>query len=134
DKLEIEPALLSLVCERLNEKRKGRGQRTIDAALLNAPGNTIIGDFYQHCVADVPDKTRRFIEDDLITEGGFRNSYPLLDALERARSPSPCCASWWIAAYCASTISSVSSVWNSSTAGSRTWCASTGTGSESACG
>ena len=83
DKLELEPALLSLVCAGLNEKRKGRGQATIDAALLNATGKAIIGDFYQRCVADVPDKTRRFIEDALITEGGFRNSYPLQDALDR---------------------------------------------------
>lgn len=83
EKLEIEPALLSLVCEGLNDKRKARGQATIDAALLEATGTAIIGDFYQRCVADVPDKTRRFVEDALITEGGFRNSYPLQDALDQ---------------------------------------------------
>jgi hypothetical protein len=83
DKLDIEPALLSLLCEGLNEKRKARAQPTIDATLLRETGNAIIGDFYQRCVRDVPDKTRRFIEDDLITEGGFRNSYPLQDALEQ---------------------------------------------------
>jgi WD40 repeat protein len=83
DKLEIEPALLSLVCAGLNERRKARGQAEIDAALLRETGESIIGDFYQRCVADVPDKTRRFIEDALITEGGFRNSYPLQDALDQ---------------------------------------------------
>ncbi len=31
----------------------------------------------------MPEKTRRFVEDDLITEGGFRNSYPLEDALDQ---------------------------------------------------
>jgi len=83
DRLELEPALLSLVCEGLNAKRKARGQATIDAALLNETGNAIIGDFYRRCVADVPPRTRRFIEDALITERGFRNSYPLRDALDQ---------------------------------------------------
>jgi hypothetical protein len=83
EKLEIEPALLSLVCEGLNEKRKTRAQATIGAALLKETGNTIIDDFYWRCVADVPERTRRFIEDALITEGGFRNSYPLQDALDQ---------------------------------------------------
>jgi WD40 repeat protein len=85
DKMELEPALLSLVCEGLNEKRKSRAQATIDAALLKETGAAIIGDFYQRCVADVPEKTRRFIEDALITEGGFRNSYPLQDALDQGQ-------------------------------------------------
>lgn len=83
DKLEIEPALLSLVCAGLNETRKARGQATIDAALLDETGAAIIGDFYRRCVAGVPEKTRRFIEDALITEGGFRNNYPLRDALDQ---------------------------------------------------
>src|SRR5215211_5546190 len=61
-----------LVCEGLNDKRKARAQTTIDAELLKETGNTIIDDFYQRCMVDVPDKTRRFIEDFLITEGGFR--------------------------------------------------------------
>jgi len=87
--LELEPALLSLVCEGLNEKRKARGQATIDAALLSETGNAIIGDFYRRCVADVPEKTRRFIEDALITEGGFRNSYPLQDALDQGQLTEP---------------------------------------------
>ena len=89
DKLEIEPALLSLVCAGLNAKRMARGQATIDAALLADTGEAIIGDFYQRCVADVPDKTRRFIEDALITEGGFRNSYPLQDALDQGALTEP---------------------------------------------
>ena len=89
EKLEIEPALLSLVCEGLNEKRKARAQATIDAALLKETGAAIIDDFYQRCVVDVPDKTRRFIEDALITEGGFRNSYPLQDALDQGALTEP---------------------------------------------
>jgi WD40 domain-containing protein len=89
DKLEIEPALLSLLCEGLNEKRKASGLATIDAALLEETDEAIIGDFYRNCVADVPEKTRRFIEDALITEGGFRNSYPLQDALDQGLLTEP---------------------------------------------
>ncbi len=79
----MSPALLSLVCAGLNEKRKARSLASIDSALLKATGSAIIDDFYQGCVADVPGRTRRFIEDALITEGGFRNSYPLQDALDQ---------------------------------------------------
>jgi hypothetical protein len=88
EKLEIEPALLSLVCAGLNEKRKVRAQATIEAALLKETGAAIIDDFYQRCTVDVPDKKRRFIEDALITEGGFRNSYPLQSAIRKRREPS----------------------------------------------
>ena len=83
DRLEIEPALLSLVASGLNERRRALGQNTIDAGLLRKTGAAIVGDFYERCVADMAPATRRFIEDELITEGGFRNSYPLDDALEQ---------------------------------------------------
>jgi len=81
--LEIEPALLSLVCAGLNEKRKARGELVIDARLLEETGESIIGDFYGRCVAGVPQVTQRFIENVLITESGYRNSYPLQDALDQ---------------------------------------------------
>jgi len=88
-KLEIEPALLSLLCEGLNEKRKALVLTTIDATLLKETGPAIIGDFYRNCVANVPEKTRRFIEDALITESGFRNSYPLEDAMDQGLLTEP---------------------------------------------
>ena len=89
EKLEIEPALLSLLCAGLNEKRKARALATIDAALLKETGQAVIRDFYENCVVDIPEKTRRFIEDALITEGGFRNSYPLQDALDQGLLTEP---------------------------------------------
>ena len=89
EKLETEPALLSLLCAGLNEKRKARALATIDAALLKETGQAVIRDFYENCVVDIPEKTRRFIEDALITEGGFRNSYPLQDALDQGLLTEP---------------------------------------------
>jgi hypothetical protein len=54
DKLEIEPALLSMVCEGLNERRKALLHPTIDAKLLEQTGASIIGDFYRVAYATFP--------------------------------------------------------------------------------
>ncbi len=79
--LTIEPALLSLVCTGLNERRKAAHKAAIDQALLSGTGAAIVTEFYEACVRDLPDRARRFIEDELITEGGFRNSYSRDDAI-----------------------------------------------------
>ncbi len=78
---EIEPALLSLFCRGLNEQRKRQGKPNFDAALLVGAGQSIISDYYASCVESLPDAARRFIETDLITEKGFRNSYAKEDAV-----------------------------------------------------
>jgi hypothetical protein len=41
--LEVEPALLSLVCHGLNEKRKAQGKPTFDRALLQGAGQANLG-------------------------------------------------------------------------------------------
>src|SRR5439155_25623826 len=41
DKLEIEPALRSLVCAGINERRTARGQSEIDAALWKETGASV---------------------------------------------------------------------------------------------
>src|SRR4029450_2158489 len=78
---EIEPALLSLFCRGLNEQRKRQGKPHFDAALLDGAGQSIISDYYASCVESLPDAAGRFIETDLITEKGFRNSYAKEDAV-----------------------------------------------------
>jgi WD40 repeat protein len=78
--LAVEPALLSLVCHGLNEKRKAQGKATFDAALLQGTGRTVIADYYQQAVGDLPDQVQRFIENELITERGFRKPCDLDDA------------------------------------------------------
>jgi hypothetical protein len=81
---EIEPALLSLVCAELNKLRQnGRPpQPSINADLLKGTGASIIADFYLRQVAKVPSGTRRFIEEELLTEGGYRTSFPIAEALK----------------------------------------------------
>jgi len=81
--LTVEPALLSLFCRGVNEHRKRDGKTRFDEALLAGGKETIVTDFYRTSLNDQPDKVRRFVEEELITEHGFRNSYSVEDALNR---------------------------------------------------
>jgi len=90
ENLIIEPALLSLVCTGLNERRKGPPWKShIDAELLQGTGHAIIAEFYEGCVRGLPERARRFIEEQLITERGFRNPYPKEDALNQGGVTEP---------------------------------------------
>src|SRR5207247_4904355 len=59
---EIEPALLSLFCRGLNERRKRQGADRFDAQLLEGAQQSIIADYYRSCVEGLPDSVSRFIE------------------------------------------------------------------------
>ena len=76
----VEPALLSLVCSGLNERRKAQGKTVFDVELLAGSGQSIIADYYAKSVGDLPERTQRFIENELITERGFRKPCDLDDA------------------------------------------------------
>ncbi len=78
---EVEPALLSLFCRGLNEARKRAGKAKIDQALLEGAKQTIIADYYTGCFEGMPDTVARFVESELITEKGFRNSHARDDAV-----------------------------------------------------
>jgi tetratricopeptide (TPR) repeat protein len=80
-RIEVEPSLLSLVCHELNNKRRTQGQNTITADLLAGSSDAILHDFYERCLADQVPAVRSFVEDQLLTDSGFRESI----ALERAR-------------------------------------------------
>lgn len=71
---EIEPSLLSLVCRELNTTRIAHGDAEISAALLAGSRDTILTEFYERALADQPAGVRRVIEDDLLTESGYRES------------------------------------------------------------
>jgi WD40 repeat protein len=72
--LEIEPALLSVVCARLNEKRIAKGLPHIEKHLLDTNRDTIIEDFYQSAMKGLSANVRRMVEEGLLTDGGFRDS------------------------------------------------------------
>ena len=79
--LEVEPALLSLVCRELNNRRLSLGLAQITADLLAGSSEHILRDYYERCVGDQPPAVRAFVEDELLTDSGFRENM----ALERAR-------------------------------------------------
>ncbi len=80
-RIEVEPSLLSLVCHELNNKRRVLRQSTITPDLLAGSSDAILHDFYERCLADQAPAVRRFVEDQLLTDSGFRENI----ALERAR-------------------------------------------------
>ncbi|HEY5365327.1 MAG TPA: hypothetical protein VIL19_02550 [Casimicrobiaceae bacterium] len=71
---EVEPSLLSLICRELNNARIAQGRAEISADLLAGSRDTILTEFYERSLADQPPAIRRFIEDELLTESGFRES------------------------------------------------------------
>jgi hypothetical protein len=79
--LEVEPALLCLVCRELNNRRQALGLPHITADLLAGSREGILQDYYERCMADQPPAVRVFVEDELVTDSGLRENI----ALERAR-------------------------------------------------
>jgi WD40 repeat protein len=81
-RLEIEPALLSVVCRELNGRRIRNGQARIGVELLQGGlQEQIIHDFYENSLRDLDSSVRVFIEDRLLTEAGYRDSCALDDAI-----------------------------------------------------
>lgn len=71
---EVEPSLLSLVCRELNTVRLAQGRAEISADLLAGSRDTILSEFYERALTDQPPGVRRVIEDELLTESGYRES------------------------------------------------------------
>ncbi len=81
DSLEVEPALLSVVCRELNNKRQKLNEPKITESLLEGSHDQILTDFYENTVGDMPVEVRSFIEDRLLTVSGFRDSVAVENAL-----------------------------------------------------
>ncbi|MBU2631652.1 MAG: hypothetical protein KKE61_23825, partial [Proteobacteria bacterium] len=80
-KMEVEPSLLSVVCRELNLRRQEKGENLITLQLLSGGRKEIISDFYEHSLADLGSEIRELIEDELLTESGYRDSIAIEDAL-----------------------------------------------------
>ena len=78
--LKVDPALLSMVCSALNKKRL---QLTpplpeVSEALLNESSKSILRDFYTDCFREPQMQlVRKFVEEQLLTASGFRDSIEL---------------------------------------------------------
>jgi WD40 repeat protein len=72
----VEPALLSVFCRELNNKRRDLGQDAITEGLLEGSSASIIRNFYERTISadSLSPEVRIFVEEDLITESGFRDS------------------------------------------------------------
>ena len=83
--IEIDPALLSVVCSELNHKRlQAQPALTqISAELLAGADREILAGFYERSMAGLGAPVRAFVEDELITPAGFRDSNDWEDALSR---------------------------------------------------
>jgi tetratricopeptide (TPR) repeat protein len=77
----VEPALLSLFCRELNEKRLAKSLTEITAELVEGERGKILSGFYERSLSDLPKPVRSFIEDRLLTSSGFRRGEALEDAL-----------------------------------------------------
>ena len=71
---EVEPSLLSLICRELNNARIAKDKREISADLLAGSHDTILADFYERALADQPSALRTAIEDELLTDSGYREN------------------------------------------------------------
>lgn len=71
---EVEPSLLSLICRELNDTRIAQGRSEISLDLLAGSHATILSNFYERALADQPAAIRRIIEDELLTDSGFREN------------------------------------------------------------
>jgi Lectin C-type domain/Leucine Rich repeats (2 copies) len=84
----VDPALLSVVCSELNNRRcaKKPPQEKISFTLLSDSKEEIIREFFDghvNALGAGAGPVRRFIEEDLITGGGFRKRCDLDDALRQ---------------------------------------------------
>ncbi|HEY2276085.1 MAG TPA: hypothetical protein VGH61_11340 [Steroidobacteraceae bacterium] len=70
----VEPSLLSLICRELNDARMAQARGEISLDLLAGSHATILSNFYERALADQPVAVRRLIEDELLTDSGFRES------------------------------------------------------------
>lgn len=71
---EVEPSLLSLICRELNNTRVAQGRAEISADLLAGSRDTILSEFYERALHDQPEGVRVFLEDEMLTDSGFRES------------------------------------------------------------
>jgi WD40 repeat protein len=80
----IEPALLSVILQELNNRRIQSGQEKISAELVGkAQATEIFDDFYLRGLAGMDAAVREFIEDCLLTSSGARNRIAEEDALTK---------------------------------------------------
>lgn len=85
---EVEPAYLSVMCDELFRRMVAQGKAEIDAGLLRAERGDILDALYERSFAELSLAARVFVEDRLLTPGGFRGSLPAAEAGRDGVAPS----------------------------------------------
>jgi WD40 repeat protein len=80
DRLQVDPALLSVVCRELNVRRLGENKERITGELVEQAATNILNDFYERSFEGLNPAVRVFVEDRLLTGSGFRSTVPLEEA------------------------------------------------------
>lgn len=76
--VEVEPAILSVVCFHLNSERLQRRQSTIDVGLVKRKSaEDIFDDYYRDNIGRIDAAAREFVETRLVTPGGERLPYSM---------------------------------------------------------
>ncbi|MGH7523111.1 MAG: hypothetical protein ACREK8_02280 [Gemmatimonadales bacterium] len=84
---DVEPALLSVVCDELNRRRIARDQAKITASLLTDERQEIIQSFYERSFDGIDPRVRNWVEDELLTASGYRDRAALEDAIRQGLDP-----------------------------------------------
>lgn len=77
--IDVEPSILSLFCNELDNKRQAIGAQCITSDMLNDFGENIISDFYRVVMQSVSNKCVEIIENRLLTTDGYRESMSIND-------------------------------------------------------
>ena len=82
DEIEAVPPFLSLLCEQLNAARLKNSPQSaeISSGLVTTLGDDILSNYYEESFANHPAALRHFVEDQLVSSSGHRNTLPLEDA------------------------------------------------------
>ena len=83
--LIVDPSLLSLLCRELNQKRRDERVAAITPELVEKNRENILNNFYERCLAGLPEGVQVFIEEDLLTETGFRETLNVDNAESKLR-------------------------------------------------
>jgi hypothetical protein len=83
---DVNPALLSLLCTEINERRIRNRQRMITPELVTGSRDTILNDFLDRAFDGVPYRVRTYVERTLVTDDGFREREPLSRACKQTRT------------------------------------------------
>lgn len=85
--LAIDPSLLNLICRELNNRRRALGQAKLTAGLLGGSREEILEGFYDGCFAGLGEGAADFVERELLTRSGHRESLSEERAVERIGLP-----------------------------------------------